>query len=104
MQADTLRERMSVRTTVLTGLAVAGGWLALMLALGGEWETGDSEWPRALEDANDVMAYQKRGAWLASGGRPYLDEFSEYPQLTTWVMNLWAARPGLKSSEEAPAS
>lgn len=96
---------MSVRTTVLTGLAIAGGWLALMLALGGEWETGSSRWPRALEDANDVMAYQKRGAWAASGGRPYLDEFSEYPQLTTWALGLpWLLMDhGIEPGEPAAA-
>ena len=41
-----------------------------------------------LEDTYDRLAYQQRGRWLASGGTPYLDEFSEYPQLTTWLMGL----------------
>lgn len=41
-----------------------------------------------VEDLYDRLAYQQRGRWIASGGRPYLDEFSEYPQLTTWLMGL----------------
>jgi hypothetical protein len=47
-----------------------------------------ARFPMLLEDQYDRLAYQKRGRWLASGATPYLEEFSEYPQLTTWLMGV----------------
>jgi hypothetical protein len=45
---------------------------------------GSSRWVNLLEDPYDRFAYQQRGRWYPAGGQPYLDVFSEYPQLTTW--------------------
>jgi hypothetical protein len=53
-----------------------------------ENEAHAARFPMLLEDQYDRLAYQKRGRWLASGATPYLEEFSEYPQLTTWLMGL----------------
>ncbi|MCZ6596270.1 MAG: hypothetical protein O7B99_01380 [Planctomycetota bacterium] len=82
----------SLRATVLVGSAVVAGYLVLVLAtdeLGvGERKDGGARWPYLLEDSYDVFNYQKRGRWAASDGRPYVDEFSEYPQISTWLMGL----------------
>jgi hypothetical protein len=53
-----------------------------------ENEAHAARFPMLLEDQYDRLAYPKRGRWVASGATPYLEEFSEYPQLTTWLMGL----------------
>lgn len=83
---------MSAARTLAVGCAALCVCLALLLAtdgLGlGDNGRGKPAWPGLLEDDFDRSAYQQRGRWIASGGRPYLDEFSEYPQVTTWLMGL----------------
>ncbi len=81
----------AARTVALGLLALAGVLAALLLTDGfgfGDDGRGGPSWPGVLEDDYDRQAYQQRGRWIASGGRPYLDEFSEYPQVTTWAMGL----------------
>ena len=82
----------SLRATVLVGSAVVAAYLVLVLAtdeLGaGERDDGGYRWPYLVEDSYDVFNYQKRGRWAASDGRPYVDEFSEYPQISTWLMGV----------------
>lgn len=78
--------------TLLVGFGIIVAMLCLVLATEG-WglgrnDAGQPSWPMLLEDESDRAAYQLRGRWLASGGVPYLDEYSEYPQLTTWTMAL----------------
>lgn len=83
---------MSAPRTFALGCAALLAYLALALAtdgLGlGDDGRGRPTWPGLVEDDFDRAAYQQRGRWLPSGGRPYLDEFSEYPQVTTWLMAL----------------
>lgn len=83
---------MSAARTLAVGCAALLGYLVLVLAtdgLGlGDDGRGKPAWPGLLEDDFDRSAYQQRGRWLPSGGRPYLDEFSEYPQITTWLMGV----------------
>ena len=78
--------------TVVIGLGVILAMLVAVLATDG-WgpgrdAQGASRWPMLLEDLSDRAAYQLRGRWLPSGGVPYIEEYSEYPQLTTWAMAL----------------
>lgn len=92
--------------TFLLGAALIGAALAVLLSTR-EWGFGRqpgfvpdpklsaaendahaARFPMLLEDQYDRLAYQKRGRWVASGATPYLQEFSEYPQLTTWLMGL----------------
>ena len=81
----------AVRVFAIGFLALLA-YLTLVLAtdgLGiGDDGSGRPAWPGLLEDDYDRQAYQQRGRWIASDGRPYLDEFSEYPQLTTWLMGV----------------
>jgi hypothetical protein len=84
---------VSLRGTILVGGAVVLAYLALVLAtdeppLGEPGRRVVSSHPFALEDVYDRGAYEQRGRWLPSGGTPYVDEFSEYPQLATWLMAL----------------
>ncbi len=83
---------MSGRSTLLIGACIVAAALALVLATRaaglGKRPDGTCSWPNLLEDGNDRFAYLQRGRWLVSGGTPYLDEFSEYPQLATWLMAL----------------
>jgi hypothetical protein len=83
---------MSAARTFALGCAALLAYLTLALAtdgLGlGDDGRGRPAWPGLVEDDFDRSAYQQRGRWLPSGGRPYLDEFSEYPQVTTWLMAL----------------
>ncbi|MEM7309631.1 MAG: glycosyltransferase family 87 protein [Planctomycetota bacterium] len=88
---------MSLRSTLLLAGAVVAAALAALLLThevglgeprGGPNPAASRAHPFLLEDTYDRLAYQQRGRWLASGGTPYLDEFSEYPQLTTWLMGL----------------
>lgn len=84
---------MSSRLTLALGAAAVLAYLGLVLAthdagLGREVRPGVRSHPFVFEDAYDRLAYQQRGRWLASGGTPYVDEFSEYPQLTTWLVAL----------------
>ena len=83
---------MSQLKTLLVGAALIAASLTALLVTS-EWglgrrADGETRWRYLLEDTYDRYAYQKRGRWLASGGTPYLQEFSEYPQLTTWMMGL----------------
>lgn len=78
--------------TLVIGFCVIGAMLALVLATQG-WglgalPDGQPSWPMLLEDESDRSAYQLRGRWLPAGAVPYLQEHSEYPQLTTWAMAL----------------
>src|SRR6187549_368075 len=84
---------MSPRLTLALGAAAVLAYLGLVLAthdagLGREVRPGVRSHPFVFEDAYDRLAYQQRGRRLASGGTPYVDEFSEYPQLTTWLVAL----------------
>ncbi len=79
---------MSARGTLIAGAAVIGAALTLLLLHDEGASTQGDAWPHLLEDTYDRQAYQQRGRWIASGGTPYIDEFSEYPQLTTWMMGL----------------
>ena len=93
---------LSLRATVVVGAAVVAAFLAALLATddapiqpGQPGQPGAGVegrvvpgHPYALEDTYDRGAYQQRGRWIASGGTPYVDEFSEYPQLSTWLMAL----------------
>ena len=84
---------MSSRLTLLLGSAVVLVYLVLVLAthdagLGRRVRPDMRSHPYVLEDSYDRLAYQQRGRWLASGGAPYVEEFSEYPQLTTWLAAL----------------
>lgn len=78
--------------TLGVGLSLVALMLTLVLSTDrwglGANEQGDPAWPMLLEDESDRVAYQLRGRWLPSGGVPYLEEYSEYPQLTTWAMGL----------------
>jgi hypothetical protein len=78
--------------TLVVGWAALAVYLVLVLATDGvglgDDGRGKPSWPGLLEDDFDRHAYQQRGRWIASGGRPYLDEFSEYPQVSTWLMGL----------------
>ncbi|MEO0649695.1 MAG: hypothetical protein AAFZ65_03335 [Planctomycetota bacterium] len=51
----------------------------------------EAHWRYLLEDNYDRQAYMMRGRWIVSDGTPYLEEFSEYPQLQT----LWMGVPWL---------
>lgn len=99
---DILSRSMNQRSTLLLTSLGVGVYLALVL-LSDNWGVGkldappgqsaresglEDSWPYLIEDTYDRYAYLKRGRWLASGGTPYLQEFSEYPQLTTWMMGL----------------
>ncbi|MBI4881402.1 MAG: DUF2029 domain-containing protein [Planctomycetes bacterium] len=83
---------MGGRSTLLIGASIVAAALAVVLATHeaglGKGPDGAYAWPNLLEDASDRFAYLQRGRWIASGGTPYLDEFSEYPQLATWLMAL----------------
>jgi len=76
----------------LIGAAVLGTYLFAVLRTQqwglGTRDNGSVAYPYLLEDVYDRSAYQKRGRWAVSGATPYLQEFSEYPQLTTWLMGL----------------
>jgi hypothetical protein len=83
---------MGTKSTLILGLAVLAVALSLLLATE-EWgiegrPEGRPGWPHLLEDPHDRYADMQYGYWLPSGVRPYLDEVSLYPQLTTWVMGL----------------
>ena len=83
---------MTRSRTLLIGFAIlAAALCALLLTeeLGlGQREDGSPRYPFVLEDAYDRLAYQQRGRWLPAGGRPYLEEFAEYPQISVFVMGL----------------
>ena len=89
---------MSPVKTLLVCAGLVLAWLALLL---GTHEVGltadmrpvssvepEARWQFLLEDLYDRQAYLARGRWVASGGTPYLEEFSEYPQLTTWILGV----------------
>lgn len=38
-----------------------------------------------INQDGDLKAYAARGSWLPSGQRPYIDVFSEYPQVATYL-------------------
>jgi hypothetical protein len=84
---------METRPTLILGGLALLAYLALVLlthdaGVGREVEPGTRSHPYVVEDTYDRLAYQQRGRWIASGGTPYLEEFSEYPQLTTWLAAL----------------
>ena len=83
---------MSSARALLVAVLVLAVYLALLLSTqqwgAGIRDDGSDRFPFLLEDPYDRMAYQMRGRWAASGATPYLEEFSEYPQLTTWLMGL----------------
>lgn len=83
---------MSPRIALAAAAVLTAGALAALLGteeLGlGRAPRGGAAWPHLLEDWYDRFSYQQRGRFLASGGAPYLDEFSEYPQLATWLMSV----------------
>ena len=39
---------------------------------------------RFINDSHDRENYYARGSWILEGKRPYIDVFSEYPQLATY--------------------
>lgn len=41
-----------------------------------------------LNNWHDIDVYLERGAWWPTGGTPYEDVFSEYPELATWFLAL----------------
>lgn len=43
---------------------------------------------RYISDNYDINHYQSRGSWYLTGGAPYRDVFSEYPQLATYMFAL----------------
>ncbi|HKK15898.1 MAG TPA: hypothetical protein VJ981_04270 [Gammaproteobacteria bacterium] len=43
---------------------------------------------RYITDNYDINHYQSRGSWYLTGGAPYRDVFSEYPQLATYMFAL----------------
>lgn len=43
---------------------------------------------KPTRDDQDITIYIKRGAWAPTGLRPYLDVFSEYPPLATWIFGI----------------
>jgi hypothetical protein len=83
---------MSARVVRILGALLLLGYLAVLLATDdigvGEQENGADRWPYVFEDPYDRGAYQMRGRWLPAHATPYLEEFSEYPQLTTWYLGL----------------
>jgi Glycosyltransferase family 87 len=84
---------MKVARLLGLGALVVAAYLALVLWAPAGWglgrdNDGRASWPNLLEDSYDRHAYQQRGRWLPAGGQPYLDVFSEYPQLTTWFFGL----------------
>lgn len=42
----------------------------------------------AVNDYHDIRIYYQRGIWVSTGEQPYLDVFSEYPQIATWLFAL----------------
>lgn len=83
---------MSRSKTLLLGVLIVAAALSALLATGelglGRRDDGSPRFPYVLEDTYDRMAYQQRGRWLPSGGRPYLEDFAEYPQVSVWIMGL----------------
>ncbi|TAJ09185.1 MAG: DUF2029 domain-containing protein [Planctomycetota bacterium] len=84
---------MKLARWLALGAAIVAAYLALVLwapaGFGiGAGTDGKPRWPNVVEDAYDRHAYQQRGRWLPAGGQPYLEVFSEYPQLTTWFFGL----------------
>ncbi len=83
---------MRAPTTLLVAALVLGAFLALLVATelwgAAPREDGSPRYPFLLEDTTDRRAYLERGRWLPAGATPYLEEFSEYPQLSTWMMGL----------------
>lgn len=77
---------------LLTGFAIVATALSVLLStdeLGlGRRPDGSPRFPFVFEDAYDRLAYQQRGRWLPAGGRPYLEDFAEYPQVSVFVMGL----------------
>ncbi|MFT7465445.1 MAG: hypothetical protein ACI9EF_003812 [Pseudohongiellaceae bacterium] len=88
--AAAMSSSLSPTKPIFVGALILGGFLALLLSTEdvglGAQEDGSNAWPYLMEDWYDRLAYQQRGRWIASGGTPYLQEFSEYPQLSTWLM------------------
>jgi hypothetical protein len=85
------------QTAVRTGRAVlVVVLLALLAALAARAFTPSRPDPAApnraltqpLRDDYEYTIFLKRGAWAATGARPYIDVFSEYPPLATWCMGL----------------
>jgi hypothetical protein len=80
--------------TLAIALAVAGlgivlGWLARTLTTPYRDPNNPAHTvPRATRDDYEMSIYWKRGAWEPTGLRPYLDVFSEYPPLATWMFGL----------------
>jgi len=83
---------MTRSRTLALGFAIVAVALAVLLAtdeLGlGRRDDRGPRFPYVLEDVYDRLAYQQRGRWLPSGGRPYLEDFAEYPQVSVLVMGL----------------
>lgn len=84
---------MKLARWMALGAAIVAAYLALVLwapaGYGlGSTASGRPRWPNVFEDSYDRQAYQQRGRWLPAQGQPYLDVFSEYPQLTTWFFGL----------------
>jgi hypothetical protein len=84
---------MKLARWLALGAAIVAAYLALVLwapaGYGfGSADDGRPRWPNVFEDSYDRQAYQQRGRWLPADGQPYLDVFSEYPQLTTWFFGL----------------
>jgi len=84
---------MSLRATVLLSLLATALFTALLIGteqwgVGRHVDDGSVRYKFLLEDVSDRYIYQQRGRWLPSGRTPYLQEHSEYPQLSTWLFGL----------------
>lgn len=84
---------MSLRATVLLSLLATAALTVLLIGteqwgLGRRADDDSVRYKFLLEDVSDRYIYQQRGRWLPSGRTPYLQEHSEYPQLSTWLFGL----------------
>jgi hypothetical protein len=75
----------------------------LVLAVHGPLKDNLHQGIRWFYDRIDLGIYAERGAWLPSGARPYVDVFSEYPQLATYFFALPYVLLGMPRQGDAVA-